>query len=295
VPNARHATSHIYSTLGLWEESIAANASALEIQPDFLHAVDSSVYAALPVTSTQYPQADWITRFAHGLGMALVGSVAGARREIEAMDTLRGVLQKSDQGYWADRTEEQMLTVSGWVALAEGDRPQAVKLMRASADSEDAIGQVGEICIRGPQVMKAYWNRPDETAKVFTQDGWFRTGDMGFMDSRGCFKITDRKKDMIVVSGFKVFPNEIEDVVTMHPGVLEAAAVGATDPKSGEVVKLFVVRKDPKLTEQALLEHCRKNLTGYKVPKIIEFRDEPLPKSNLGKILRRQLREPVPA
>ena len=143
--------------------------------------------------------------------------------------------------------------------------------------------------------MKGYWNRPDETAKVFTRDGWFRTGDMGFMDARGYFKITDRKKDMIVVSGFKVFPNEIEDVVMMHAGVLEVAAIGATDPKSGEAVKIFVVRKDPELTEQALLEHCRKHLTGYKVPKIIEFRDEPLPKSNIGKILRRQLREAVPA
>jgi long-chain acyl-CoA synthetase len=160
---------------------------------------------------------------------------------------------------------------------------------------EVAVGQVDELCIRGPQVMKGYWNRPDETAKVLTPDGWLRTGDMGFMDARGYFKITDRKKDMIVVSGFKVFPNEIEDVVMMHTGVLEAAAIGVTDPKSGEAVKLFVVRKDPKVTEQTLLKHCRKNLTGYKVPKIVEFRDEPLPKSNIGKILRRQLRELVPA
>jgi len=156
---------------------------------------------------------------------------------------------------------------------------------------EVAMGQVDEICIRGPQVMKGYWNRPDETANVFTSDGWFRTGDLGFMDERGYFKITDRKKDMIVVSGFKVFPNEIEDVVMMHPGVLEAAAIGVTDLKSGEAVKIFVVRKDPTLTEQALLEHCKKSLTGYKIPKIIEFRSEQLPKSNIGKILRRQLRE----
>jgi long-chain acyl-CoA synthetase len=147
--------------------------------------------------------------------------------------------------------------------------------------------------------MKGYWNRPDETAKVLTPDGWLRTGDMGFMDSRGYFKITDRKKDMIIVSGFKVFPNEIEDVVMMHPGVLEAAAIGVNDPKSGELVKVVVVRKDPDLTEQALLEHCKKNLTGYKVPKVIEFRTEPLPKTNIGKILRRELRrelnEPVAA
>jgi long-chain acyl-CoA synthetase len=118
---------------------------------------------------------------------------------------------------------------------------------------------------------------------------------MGFMDARGCFKITDRKKDMIIVSGFKVFPNEIEDVVMMEPGVLEAAAIGVSDAKSGEAVKIIVVRKDPGLTAETLLEHCRKNLTGYKVPKIIQFRTEPLPKSNIGKILRRQLREPVAA
>ena len=156
------------------------------------------------------------------------------------------------------------------------------------------VGEVNEICIRGPQVMKGYWNRPEETAQVFTPDGWLRTGDMGFMDARGTFKITDRKKDMIVVSGFKVFPNEIEDVVMMHPGVLEVAAVSAIDPRSGEVVKIFVVPKDPGLTAEALEEHCRRYLTGYKVPKFIEFRTEPLPKSNIGKILRRQLRGPAP-
>jgi long-chain acyl-CoA synthetase len=161
--------------------------------------------------------------------------------------------------------------------------------------NEVPVGDLGEICIRGPQVMKGYWNRPDETAKVFTRNGWLRTGDMGFMDAKGSFRITDRKKDMIIVSGFKVFPTEIEDVVMMHPGVLEVAAVGAPDPKSGEVVRIVVVRKDPQLTEQALLEHCKKRLTGYKVPKIIEFRVEPLPKSNVGKILRRLLREPAPA
>jgi long-chain acyl-CoA synthetase len=154
-------------------------------------------------------------------------------------------------------------------------------------------GEVGEICIRGPQVMKGYWNRPDETAKVFTADGWFRTGDMGFMDEKGSIKITDRKKDMIVVSGFKVFPNEIEDVVMLHPGVLEVAAIGVPDPKSGEAVKIFVVRKDPALTEQDLMAHCKQHLTGYKVPKAIEFRTEPLPKTNIGKILRRELRTPA--
>ncbi len=154
-----------------------------------------------------------------------------------------------------------------------------------------ASGEVGEICLRGPQVMKGYWNRPDETAKVFTGGGWLRTGDMGVMDERGNVRITDRKKDMIVVSGFKVFPNEIEDVLTRHPGVLEAGVIGVPDARSGEAVKAIVVRKDPALTEDALLAHCRQHLTSYKVPRIVEFRSEPLPKTNIGKVLRRELRE----
>jgi long-chain acyl-CoA synthetase len=140
--------------------------------------------------------------------------------------------------------------------------------------------------------MAGYWNRPDETAKVMTPDGFFKSGDMGFMDERGSFRITDRKKDMIIVSGFKVFPNQIEDAVALHPGVAEVAAVGEPDERSGEVVKIVVVKKDPALTEQDLLEHCRQHLTGYKLPRIVEFRSEPLPKSNIGKILRRQLRAP---
>jgi long-chain acyl-CoA synthetase len=153
-----------------------------------------------------------------------------------------------------------------------------------------ALGQVGEICLRGPQVMKGYWKRPEETAKVVTDDGWLRTGDMGVMDERGSIRITDRKKDMIVVSGFKVFPNEVEDVLTMHPGVLEAGAIGVPDERSGESVKVVVVRKDPALTESELIAHCKQHLTGYKMPRIVEFRSEPLPKTNIGKILRRELR-----
>ena len=152
------------------------------------------------------------------------------------------------------------------------------------------LGEVGEICIRGPQVMAGYWNRPDETAKVMTEDGYFRSGDMGFMDENGYTKIVDRKKDMILVSGFNVYPNEIEEVVASHPGVVEAAAVAAPDEHSGEVVKLFVVRKDPNLTEADIKAFCAKELTNYKRPKYIEFRDE-LPKSNVGKILRRELRD----
>ncbi|WP_406873555.1 long-chain-fatty-acid--CoA ligase [Aminobacter sp. P9b] len=151
------------------------------------------------------------------------------------------------------------------------------------------LGEVGEICIKGPQVMAGYWNRPDETAKVMTPDGYFKSGDMGFMDEAGFTKIVDRKKDMILVSGFNVYPNELEDVVAQHPGVLEVAAIGVPDEHSGEVPKLFVVRKDPDLTVETLIAYCRENLTGYKRPKYIEFRTE-LPKTNVGKILRRELR-----
>ena len=157
-------------------------------------------------------------------------------------------------------------------------------------DGKDmAIGEVGEICIRGPQVMAGYWNRPDETAKVMAEDGFFKSGDMGFMDANGYIKIVDRKKDMILVSGFNVYPNELEEVVAQHPGVLEVAAIGVPDEHSGEVPKLFVVKKDPNLTAAALHEYCRENLTGYKRPRHIEFRAD-LPKTNVGKILRRELR-----
>jgi long-chain acyl-CoA synthetase len=160
-------------------------------------------------------------------------------------------------------------------------------------DDNEAIlstGQVGEICIAGPQVMKGYWQRPEETAKVMTKDGAFKTGDIGVMDERGFVKIVDRKKDMILVSGFNVYPNELEDVVAACPGVLECCAIGVPDEKSGEVPKVFVVKKDATLTEETVLDYCRKNLTGYKIPRHIEFRAE-LPKTNVGKILRRALRD----
>ncbi|MGN7294727.1 long-chain fatty acid--CoA ligase [Rhizobium sp. SAFR-030] len=161
--------------------------------------------------------------------------------------------------------------------------------IRDEADNVLVFGEVGEICIRGPQVMAGYWNRADETAKAMTPDGYFRSGDMGFMDERGYIKIVDRKKDMILVSGFNVYPNEVEEVAASHPGVLECAAVGIPDEHSGEAVKLFVVKKDPALTEADLRAHCAENLTNYKRPRFIEFRTE-LPKSNVGKILRRELR-----
>jgi long-chain acyl-CoA synthetase len=152
------------------------------------------------------------------------------------------------------------------------------------------VGATGEIAIRGPQVMAGYWNRPDETAKVMTPDGFFRTGDIGIMDSEGFTKIVDRKKDMILVSGFNVYPNEVEGVVAAHPGVLECAAVGVPDEYAGEAVKLFVVKKDPALTERDIMDFCKEQLTGYKKPKYIEFRTD-LPKTNVGKILRRELRD----
>ncbi|MFO1338410.1 MAG: long-chain-fatty-acid--CoA ligase [Burkholderiaceae bacterium] len=156
--------------------------------------------------------------------------------------------------------------------------------------AEVPIGQAGEIAIRGPQVMAGYWQRPDETAKVMTADGFFRTGDIGVVDERGYFKIVDRKKDMILVSGFNVYPNEVEDVITQMPGVLECAAVGVPDDKAGEAVKAVIVKKDPSITDADVRSWCEANLTGYKRPKIIEFRTE-LPKTPVGKVLRRELRD----
>ena len=152
------------------------------------------------------------------------------------------------------------------------------------------LGEVGEICIKGPQVMVGYWNRPDETENVMTDDGYFRSGDMGFMDEAGYTKIVDRKKDMILVSGFNVYPNEIEEVAVSHPGIAEAAAVAIPDENSGEAVKLFIVRKDPNLTEADVKAHCATGLTNYKRPKVVVFKDD-LPKTNVGKILRRELRD----
>jgi long-chain acyl-CoA synthetase len=168
--------------------------------------------------------------------------------------------------------------------------PSTDLALRDDDGKEVALGERGEICIKGPQVMLGYWKRPEETAKMIDRDGWLATGDIGVIDERGFVRIVDRKKDMILVSGFNVYPNEIEAVVAMHPGVLECAAVGVPDVKSGEAVKLFVVKKDPTLTAEALLAHCREQLTGYKCPRDVEFRTE-LPKSNVGKILRRELRD----
>ncbi|MBR0902761.1 long-chain fatty acid--CoA ligase [Bradyrhizobium liaoningense] len=167
---------------------------------------------------------------------------------------------------------------STWISIRDDD------------GNELPLGQAGEICAKGPQVMSGYWNRPEETAKVMTADGYFRTGDIGIMDEKGYTKIVDRKKDMILVSGFNVYPNEIEEVIASHPGVLECAVIGIPDSKSGEAVKAFIVKKDPNLTAENVIKFCQEQLTGYKVPKHIEFRND-LPKTNVGKILRRQLRD----
>ena len=199
------------------------------------------------------------------------------------------------EGYGLSETSPVVISnpldIEQWTGTIGMPIPSTEAAILDDEGAEVALGEVGEICVRGPQVMSGYWNRPDETRSAFIGNGWLRTGDMGTMDERGYFKITDRKKDMIIVSGFKVFPNQIEDVVALHPGVAEVGAIGVPDEKSGEAVKIVVVRKDPALTAQALIEYCRQHLTGYKIPKIVEFRTEPLPKSNLGKILRRQLRE----
>jgi len=168
--------------------------------------------------------------------------------------------------------------------------PSTAMKILDDAGQDVPLGQHGEIAIKGPQVMAGYWQRPDETAKVMTPDGYFKSGDIGFMDERGYFKIVDRKKDMVLVSGFNVYPNEVEDVVAQLPGVLECAVVGVADDKTGEAVKLVIVKKDPALTEPQVREYCRANLTGYKQPKVVEFRTE-LPKTPVGKILRRELRD----
>jgi long-chain acyl-CoA synthetase len=168
--------------------------------------------------------------------------------------------------------------------------PSTYISIRDDDGNEVPFGEPGEICAKGPQVMAGYWNRPDETAMVMTADGYFRTGDIGVMTPDGYTKIVDRKKDMILVSGFNVYPNEIEEVIASHPGVLECAVIGVADDRSGEAVKAFVVKKDPTITAEDIIKFCREELTGYKVPKLIEFRTE-LPKTNVGKILRRQLRD----
>ncbi|WP_114971456.1 AMP-binding protein [Rhodoferax ferrireducens] len=268
----------------------------------FIHDLKKYRFTAIIGVNTLYRALLDTPEFAevdtHGLKVVCAGGMAVQRVVAERWKKATGV--PIIEAYGLTETSPgaicNPLNITDWTGTIGMPFPSTQAAVLDDSDNELPIGEVGEICIRGPQVMPGYWNRPDETAKVFTRDEWLRTGDMGFMDERGYFKITDRKKDMIVVSGFKVFPNQIEDVVAMHPGVAEVAAIGVPDEKSGEVVKIVVVKSDPALTQDALIAHCRQHLTDYKVPKIVEFRTEPLPKTNLGKILRRQLREaPAPA
>ncbi|OHC61338.1 MAG: long-chain-fatty-acid--CoA ligase [Rhodocyclales bacterium RIFCSPLOWO2_02_FULL_63_24] len=221
-----------------------------------------------------------------GGGMAVQRAVADRWKQITGV-TLVEAYGLTETSPAATMNPVDMLEYNGCIGLPISSTEVAI---RDDEGKDLALGEAGELCIRGPQVMKGYWNRPEETAKVIMADGFLRTGDIAVMDGNGYVKIVDRKKDMILVSGFNVYPNEIEDVLAMHPGVLESAAVGVPDPKTGEAVKIYVVKKDPALSEASLLEHCRANLTAYKVPRHIAFRSE-LPKTNVGKILRRQLRD----
>jgi long-chain acyl-CoA synthetase len=219
-------------------------------------------------------------------GMALQRSVAERWQKVTGRAIIEGYgLTETSPVAFANRVD-----VTGYTGGIGYPIPGTDAQIRGEDGQVLPIGESGELCIKGPQVMKGYWNQVDETSKVLDADGWLRTGDIARMDETGQAFIVDRKKDMILVSGFNVYPNEIEDIVARHPGVNEVAAVGIDDEHSGEVVKLFVVRKDPSLTEEALREYCRENLTGYKRPKQIEFRDS-LPKTNVGKILRRELRD----
>jgi len=266
--------------------------------PAFIHDLKKYPFTAIIGVNTLYralldaPGFSDIS-MAH-LKMASAGGMAVQRVVAERWKKATGV--PIVEGYGLTETSpvviSNLINSTEWTGAIGMPVPSTLAvILDLDRDVELQQGEVGEICVRGPQVMPGYWNRPDETAKAFTADGWLRTGDMGFVDEHGYFRITDRKKDMIVVSGFKVFPNQIEDAVALHPGVAEVAAIGVPDERSGELVKIIVYRKDPTLTAEQLLEHCRKHLTDYKLPKLIEFSEEPLPKTNLGKILRRQLRD----
>ena len=221
-----------------------------------------------------------------GGGMAVQKAVADRWKQVTGRVLLEGY-GLTETSPCATMNPVSLTEYNGSIGLP---LPSTLIAIRDDDKKDVAIGQPGEICIKGPQVMKGYWQRPDETAKVLGADGYLYTGDVGVMDEQGFVRIVDRKKDMILVSGFNVYPNEIEQVVAMHPGVLEVAAIGVADEHSGEVPKLFVVKKDAALTEKDILEHCKEQLTGYKRPKYVEFRTE-LPKTNVGKILRRALRD----
>jgi long-chain acyl-CoA synthetase len=225
-------------------------------------------------------------RMASAGGMAMQKAVADRWQKATKVPILEGY-GLTETSPVATTNPVDLVDFSGTIGLPV---PSTVITIRDDDENILPVGQTGEICITGPQVMKGYWQRPEETAKVMAKDGAFKTGDIGVMDERGYITIVDRKKDMILVSGFNVYPNELEGVVAMMPGVLEVAVIGVPDEHSGEVPKVFIVKKDPALTEQMVLDHCKEQLTGYKRPKHVEFRAE-LPKTNVGKILRRALRD----
>jgi long-chain acyl-CoA synthetase len=245
----------------------------------------NTLYNAL-LNNPEFAKLDFSSlKVAVGGGMAVQKAVAERWKQVTGTSLIEGYgLTETAPAATANPLSGEF---NGTIGLP---MPSTEVVLRDDAGRDVPLGQPGEICIRGPQVMAGYWNRPEETAKVMDADGFFHTGDIGVMDDKGYIRIVDRKKDMILVSGFNVYPNEIEQVVAMHPGVLECAAIGVPDEHSGEAPKVFVVKKDPNLTEHDILEHCRKELTGYKRPKWVEFRSD-LPKTNVGKILRRALRE----
>ncbi|SEL96864.1 long-chain-fatty-acid--CoA ligase [Acinetobacter sp. DSM 11652] len=254
-------------------------------QPGFFPAVNT-LFNAL-VHNEEFKQLDHSKlKMAMGGGMAVLPSTAAAWKKITGTNIIEGY-GLSETSPIATANPPASEEFSGTIGIP---LPLTEVAVLDDDGNEVPQGEQGEISIRGPQVMKGYWNRPDETAKVMTADGFFRTGDIGIMDARGYFKIVDRKKDMILVSGFNVYPSEIEEVIATHPKVLEVAAIGVADEKSGEVPKLFVVKKDPSLTTEEVLAFAKENLTGYKRPRYVEFMDE-LPKSNVGKILRKDLRK----
>jgi long-chain acyl-CoA synthetase len=264
--------------------------------PGFIKELGKYKFNSLPAVNTLYnalvnhPDFKHLDfsglKLANGGGMAVQQAVNDQWKAVTGKHIIEGYgLSETSPVATANRCDISAFT--GTIGLPI---PSTEVAILDDDGKELPIGSVGEIAIRGPQVMAGYWNRPDETAKVMTADGYFKTGDVGIMDENGYVKIVDRKKDMILVSGFNVYPNELEGVIAAHPGVLECAVIGVPDEHSGEAVKVFVVKKDPGLSAEQLMDYCKRELTGYKKPKYIEFRSE-LPKTNVGKILRRALRE----
>ena len=256
-------------------------------QPTFFPAVNT-LFNAL-VNNEEFKQLDHSKmKMAMGGGMAVLPSTAEAWKKVTGTNIIEGY-GLSETSPVATANPPASMEFSGSIGIP---LPLTDVAILDDDGNEVPLGEQGEISIRGPQVMKGYWNRADETEKVMTKDGFFRTGDIGVMSPEGFVKIVDRKKDMILVSGFNVYPSEIEEIVAQHPKVLEVAVIGVPDEKSGEVPKLFVVKKDQSLTTEEILAFAKANLTGYKRPRYVEFMDE-LPKSNVGKILRKDLRKPA--